>query len=378
MKKKYLARLISFLLLTFVIFSIISCKKDNKSTTNTPQPVKIGLYEVADSFIYKQLQIPIVSVGTDSVDYDLLFDTGSGGMVLDADGLLPSSMITSNGFSFNGDTTVVNGITITNQTTTVSYGEGQYSATAYGNLAYAPITVGDENGKAVIKRVPFFLYYKATDVNGNKYSAHTFDVFGSNEGYDISFQDGTNITSPFAYFQPATGLTRGYKMAAIGSTSVNIGYNFYQYLPAAITLGLTTNDLSASSGFIFSQLTMNPGNSSGYYPGYFPMIRASVNYTSQSYSSFVLFDSGTNVANFLEDPTYQGNKTIKLGTGSQVSIQTVSGFNYSYTNNSNLIPTFAENPSFSGGLASVISIDFFTNNEYLLDFDDHKLGLKSN
>lgn len=379
MKKHYLFKSAIYFSALFLLFFIFSCKKDNKtSSINTPQPIKIAMYEVADSFIYKQLQIPVAMVGTDSVDYDMVFDTGSGGMVLDASGLLPSSMITSSGFNFSGDSTVVNGITITSQTAQVGYGEGPYSSTAYGNLAYAPITIGDENGKVVIKRVPFFLYYKATDVNGNVFPAHDFDVFGVNEGFDISFLNGVNITSPFSFYSPGSGLTVGFKMAAMGSTQADIGYSYYKYLPGEISLGLTSADLSSSSGFVYSQLTLNPGNSRGYYPGYFPMVTATVNYTSQSYTSFVLFDSGTNTANFLEDPTFQGKNTIKLGNGSQVGIQTNSGFTYNFTNNTTSIPTFAENPLNSGGLASIIGIDYFINNEYLLDFADHRLGLKAN
>jgi len=378
MRKHYLLKSTFYFTASFLLFFIFSCKKDKKTSSINPQPVKIAMYEVADSFIYKQLQIPVAMVGTDSVDYDMVFDTGSGGMVLDAAGLLPSSMITGSGFNFSGDSIVVNGITITSQTAQVGYGQGIYSSTAYGNLAYAPITIGDENGKVVIKRVPFFLYYKATDANGNVFPAHDFDVFGVNEGFDISFNNGVNITSPFSYYSPGTGLNRGFKMAAIGSTQADIGYNYYKYLPGEITLGLTTDDLTSSSGFILTQLTLNPGNSKGYYPGYFPMITSTVNYSSQTYTSFVLFDSGTNAANFLEDPTYVGNNTTRLGNGSQVSIQTASGFTYNFTNSSNSIPTFAENPSFSGGLASIIGIDFFKNNQFLLDYADHKLGLKAN
>ena len=103
-----------------LIFTIVSCSKDRKTPQNTPTqatPTKFGLYE-ADSSIYKLVYTFVSKIGTkdvSSADYDLLFDTGSGGLVIDAHGIIPGSMISSTGISFSGDSTVVNGITIYNQ-----------------------------------------------------------------------------------------------------------------------------------------------------------------------------------------------------------------------------------------------------------------------
>lgn len=372
MKRTYLVNYRLILSALFLIFTIASCKKDppaikgTTSATVTATPTQLGLYE-ADSSIYKELITVVSKIGTQSVNYDLIFDTGSGGMVIDATGLVPASMITSSGFTFTGDSTVVNGITITKQTSTVEYGaDANTYDTVYGNLAYAPVTIGDQNGNIVVKRLPFFLYYKAVSNKGVKYPAHDFDTFGVSEEYDISFSNGAFITSPFSYYDPETGLKRGFKMAKLNVNNFSLNGN---YVANALTLGLTTSDLNS---FTMIPLTYNASD------GYAPIIPATISYKSKNFSTYVIFDTGTEPYSYLEDPTGASTTTL-LPTSTAVSVATTgSGFNYSFTTSATDNLTYIENPSTSGSHESIISLEFFLTNEYMLDFTDHKLGLKNN
>src|SRR5580693_9400198 len=93
----------------FLTILIASCKKENKST---PGPLAtLGLYEV-NSGVNKRVFIPITKIGTQTVNYYSVFDTGSAGMTMDATGLLPASMITSSGITITpgADSVTVNGI----------------------------------------------------------------------------------------------------------------------------------------------------------------------------------------------------------------------------------------------------------------------------
>src|SRR5580658_989716 len=109
----------------FLLLLMASCSKDHSNPTPTPtaKPLAtLGLYEV-DSSIYKRIFIPISGVGTAAIQtYYLVFDTGSSGLTIDANGILPASMITSSGITVPGDSVVVSGITVTNQTAIVSFG----------------------------------------------------------------------------------------------------------------------------------------------------------------------------------------------------------------------------------------------------------------
>jgi hypothetical protein len=370
MKKNYHLKKLLFISGSILLLFVASCKKDknNGTTTTTATPKKIGFYEV-DSSIYKILLMNISKIGTQSTDFDLIYDTGSGGMVIDANGVLPASMITSTGFNFTGDSTIVDGITITNQTSIIEYGDDNATTSkVYGNLAYAPVTIGDANGNISVKRLPIFIYWKATDANGTIQPAHDFDVFGVSSEYDITFSNGAFITSPFSYYDPGTGLTKGFKMDALGTT------NFSEqgtYVPA-ITLGLTTADLT-TNGYAILPLQFYSGE------GYLPIFPATLAYgNNAAFNSYVLFDTGTEPFTYLQDPT-AGVNPVLLSSGTKVSISVPSkGFNYSYTISAGDNLTYVENPTNSGSVVSVVSLSFFENNSYLLDFQNNQLGLKSN
>ena len=377
MEKKYPLKSLLFVF-TLIAVIVVSCSKDSKkspvapnNTATTATPTKFGLYE-ADSSVYKLLYTFIAKVGTQDVsssDYALIFDTGSGGLVLDASGILPSSMITSDGFNFTTDSTVVDGITIYNQKTSIEYGDDAATTDkVYGYLAYAPITMGDENGTLAIKRVPFLLYYKAVHVSTNKqYPPHEFDVFGVSSEYDASFSNGAYITSPFSSFTPGTGLTNGFKMAALGMG--NFSYEG-TYVANAVTLGLTQADLS-SNGFVMHQLTYYPGD------GYAPLIPVSLTYNNKTISTSAIFDTGTEPYSYIEDSS-AADSVLLLPKGASVNLSSNEGYKYTYSVTSSDNLTYVENPGKSQSDISVISLEFFLNNDYLLDYTDHKLGLKNN
>ncbi len=362
-----------FALLLLIFFA--SCKKDNHDniTNNTvvatPTPTKLGLYE-SDSSIYKLLFIAVPKIGTQTVNQYMLFDTGSGGMVIDAHEILPASMITSTGFNFTGDSTVVDGITITSQTSTISYGaDNSTTEKVYGNLAYATITIGDHNGTISVKRLPFFLYYKGTDSQGKTEDVGSFDIFGVDSEYDVTFNNGAYITSPLSYFDPGTGLTKGFKLAALGTTNFSLEGT---YVPGVISLGLTSSDLGTSSGFTMHALTSDPGY------GYSVVIPGTYTYGSKTVSkAYEVFDTGTEPYSYFEDQTAT-NKITLLPTGTAVSVSTSTGFNYSFNTTATDYLTYVESTNYSGSDVSIISLEYFLNNEYLLDYADHKLGLKNN
>ncbi|HTH83391.1 MAG TPA: hypothetical protein VL490_10670, partial [Mucilaginibacter sp.] len=203
MGKKYFN---SFPVITLGLFILLatSCKKDRSAPAPTvPDPVnyaKLGLYEQI-SGTTRRLFVAVSQVGTQSftTPYGLVFDTGSTGLTIDADGLLPASMITSSGIVFSGDSVNVNGITITSQQTTISYGGVDGQIEEYGNLAYAPVTIGDANGNITTPRIPIFIYYKIMNTTTNtQLPTHSADIFGVGPGVSYTSR---SIASPISYFK---------------------------------------------------------------------------------------------------------------------------------------------------------------------------------
>jgi hypothetical protein len=361
----YLHFFTSGLFLATLFFT--SCKKDHNSTpAPVPKPIAtLGLYE-ANSGIYKRLYIPISKVGTqgDSVYYSV-FDTGSTGMTIDATGLLPKSMITNNGITVAGDSVTVNGITVTNQTAVIAYGNTQSEIQEFGNLAYAAVTIGDQNGSTTTSRIPIFLYYKILDVtSGKNQPAHSNDVFGVGPG--VSFANSA-IGSPLSYFKTAAEVTSGFKLAKVNNASFSSNGT---YVSGLLTIGLVPDDL-AINGFVMHNLS--------YFTqgGYSPDIPATISYNGANVPGTILFDTGTPAITIIANQSAASNSSY-LPANTTVTITTGKGFSYTYTTQSNNDETVVAKPSFTGDPRTIFSLNFFTDNEYLLDYTDHKIGLKNN
>ncbi|WP_374949007.1 hypothetical protein [Mucilaginibacter sp.] len=361
--KKFLTVIVCSLI---VISNITSCKKESNTNTG-PATVKslatLGLYEYS-SGTSKRLFIPVTRVGTQTVNYYTVFDTGSSGLTLDATGIIPASMITANGFQFTGDSVNVNGITITSRTSVMSYGDATNLTKEYGNVAYTTFTFGDNNGSIVTKRIPFFLYYKVMNsITNTQLPAHSADIMGVGPGYSFA---SNLILSPLSYFDLGANLTQGYRLSALSASSFSSAGN---YVSGLLSIGLTPTDKAASTGFIMHPLNFN---NSGGYSGNIP---GTIVYNGTSTSAQLLFDTGNPTQTIIEN--IRENAIGALPANSTVTITTSKGFTYSYTTTNNANLTTVQNPNNTNDFRSIISIDFFLNNEYLMDYTNHQIGLKN-
>ncbi|MBD1391553.1 hypothetical protein [Mucilaginibacter glaciei] len=351
-----------------MIMVIASCKKESSGTTTAPvikSLATLGLYEYT-SGTSKRVFMPVTKVGTQTVNYYTVFDTGSSGLTLDASGIIPASMITTNGFQFTGDSVVVNGITITSKTSIMSYGDATNLTKEYGNVAYATFTLGDANGNIATKRIPFFLYYKVMNsVTNTQLPAHSVDIMGVGPGYSFA---STLIQSPLSYFDVGTDLKQGYRLAAFNAANFTTAGN---YVAGLVSIGLTPTDLATSTGFILHPLTFS---SSGGYSGNIP---GTVVYNGTSTAAQFLFDTGNPTQTIIEN-TKETNAIGALPANSTVTITTNRGFKYSYVTTSTTNLTTVQNPNNTNDYRSIISIDFFINNQYMMDYTNHQIGLKNN
>jgi hypothetical protein len=349
---------------------ISSCSKDHSTPTPTPtvKPLAtLGLYEVdeVDSITYKRIFIPVSGMGTAAIStYYLVFDTGSSGLTIDANGILPASMITSSGITVPTDSVVVNGITVTNQTSIVSFGNAKSETSEYGNLAYATVKIGDANGSITTSRIPIFLYYKIVDNNGAVQAKHSQDVFGVGPGTSFA---SSAISSPLSYFKTTNGLINGFKLSTLVSSQFTTNGNYVQNL---LQIGLLPTDVNPSNGFIMHQLS--------YFSqgGYSPDIPASITYNGSTIAATVLFDTGTPAISIVENSAAKSN-IANLPANTNVTLTTNNGFKYSYTVGSDKNVTDVTRPSYTGDPRTIFSINFFTENQFIMDYQGHEIGLKN-
>lgn len=113
-----------------------------------------------------------------------------------------------------------------------------------------------------------------------------------------------------------------------------------------------------------------------FLDGYSPNIPSTITYNGKSIAADVLFDTGTPLVTIIED-----KKAIAglgaLPANSLVTITTNKGFKYQYTTTNNTNLTTIQNPNNSGDFRTIFSIDFFINNQYLVDYSHHQIGLKN-
>ncbi|MFA6084088.1 hypothetical protein [Mucilaginibacter sp.] len=347
------------------VMVITSCKKEGTNTnTSVKNLATLGLYQYS-SGTSKRLFIPITKVGTQTVNYYTVFDTGSSGLTLDATGIIPASMITSNGIQVNGDSVNVNGITITSKELVMSFGDATNLTKEYGNLAYATFTIGDANGNIGTKRIPFFLYYKImNEVTNTKLPAHSADVMGVGPGTSYA---STLIASPLSYFDVGANLTKGFRLATLNASSFTSAGN---YVAGLLSIGLTPVDKATSTGFIMHPLTYSTS------AGYSPNIPATITYNGTTTSAQVLFDTGNPSQTIIEN-TKETNAIGNLPPNSTVKVVTNMGFTYTYTTTSTSYLTTIQNPNNTNDYRTIFSLDFFIDNEYLTDYTNHEIGLKN-
>ncbi len=355
----------AFLNIFFGIVVILSsCKKDNLPVE--AKPIVLGLYEKKIDVINKRLLMHITKVGDVSIDNFSMFDTASSGMLIDADGLLPVNMFNENGISIPGDSLIYNGITITKQKVTLEYGnKGSYQTKAYGNLAYGKVMLGDNNGNITTNRMPFVIYYYSEDDNHFPLPHHELDIFGVAPG---SSHGSKSVNSPLLYVQLPKGIFSGFKLNKLdGSRFIS---ETPSYVPNLLEVGINLS-MAASEGFKWHQL----GYSKLY--GYQDEISMNITFGGKTIASSTLLDTGTPGYTIIQDPNAT-TPSVVLANNTNVAFSTTSGFEYKYSIvDPRINATIVQNPSYSQDTRSIVSIYFFLNNSYLMDYSTYQLGLKN-
>jgi hypothetical protein len=362
------------------------------------QPTTLNLYPNQSSSQAALLTVMVTAVGTAPVSMPLGFDTGSAGVTLYAESIFPSSMVSSSGFVFAaGQTSITyDGITITNLQGTRSYGTLNQTV-EYGNLGFAQLTFGDAQGQLTTEVMPVFLFYSLEDLTGNPYSPPgwqgwfgvastngTIDVAGAVEPPDgfaaCSTQTTTScyVVSVMKYMDYGDQVNAGFALspAAIQTCDITTAGNCN---PAPmLTVGLNAN---VESGFSTTPLVCPPNGYVGppEIAGYpvcqknIPNVTIAASGASVgSFTGDAFFDTGTPYI-YLSTPTGDSFPAVVV-PGSTVTVTPPSGFNYSYTAADAGTANTVVDAGGDGN--SIIGVQYFTTNSFLLDFTSGIEGWK--
>jgi hypothetical protein len=364
------------------------------------QPVVINLYPNQSATTVPRLVMMATSVGSTPVSMPLIFDTGSAGVTLYAPSIFPSSMVSSAGFVFpSGQTSITyNGITVTNQQGTRTYGSTDLRA-QNGNIGYAQLTFGDAQGQLTTEVMPILLYYSITDVLTGlplevpSFQQGIFGVAGTSGsivlpgsvappgGYPAC-ATGTNSTcyvvSALKYLKYGSSISAGFMLSPATIQSCDIGTAGSCAPVPMLTIGLSA---ASKAGFSTVSLPCPPNGYTGpaSIAGY-PVCQKTIENTTVMVSGdtagtiigSAVFDTGTANVQIATPAGSSFPSTVPVG--STLLVTTPSGFTYSY--NSSISDPFATivNADFSG--STVIGIGYFTTNSFFIDFSSGTEGWK--
>lgn len=335
-------------------------------------PVSINLLFRRKQSYINRLFMPIMKIGSKRVNIKTVFDTGSEGLILDAHSLLPSRMITDNGIFLNGQNSFfIDGITVTSIKDSASYGMTSGKGRKYfGQIAYSTITIGDQSGNLVTRKMPFLLIYRG--INETTGKAASVDpsvdgIFGVSSSYssnDDIASKRKQIKSPFAYLNYSQGINSGFQLDPLStSDKSNIYSGDGVYTAPILKVGLTEE--MELNYYQTKQGQRRNGN-------YFATISGEVVWGDNKIKTTILFDTGTPRGAKIVDRSISRSSVIS--TAEPVKFETVSGFNYDYIADSKqhittLVP-------FKKTDRSVVGLNFFENNFFFSDYTNHTIGLK--
>lgn len=362
------------------------------------QPSTIDLYPSNSG---NRLFVFVTGVGAQSVTMPLVFDTGSAGITLYAPDIgFPPTMLTTTGFVFPSgqDTLTYNGITVTNQVGTKSYG-GRDGTVEVGNIGYAQVTFGDNFGQLTTATMPVFLYYSITQggtaltVTEQQQQGFYGGLFGVNTEADPitvgSVEPGASdsvctlgrngpcyTVSVLKYFQYGSGLDAGFLTAPAPLQECNItAPGICQPIPA-LTVGLTAWMQSSFSEVTLSCPTsgyLGPQTIAGYLvcqkaiPGAIVALKGVADGTL---TGNVLFDSGTP-----DMQLYPSNGTFPTNVqqGTSVLVTMPSRFVYTYVADESQTTETTVSVN-ANNEQTHIGVAYFTTNSFLIDYSTNTEG----
>jgi hypothetical protein len=368
------------------------------SVTTVETPTVINLYPHRSATEQPIMTVLVTAVGAVGVRMPLGFDTGSAGVTLYAPSIFPASMVTASGFVFpSGKTSLsYDGITVTNVQATRSYGTVNQTV-EHGNLGFATLTFGDSAGSITTETMPVFLFYSVDYETGQGYAPPVWqgwfgvastdgsiDVPGSVEpsgGYAACTPQSLEtcyVVSALKYVDYAHQIQAGFVLSPTPNfPSCDITTAGDCPPQGSLTVGIDSTD---GAGFSTSPLTCPPNGYVGPAQiAAYPVCQKTIDNVTitasgesvGSYTSGAIFDTGTAYV-YLSTPSNSSFPGSVL-VDSTVSVTTPSGFKYSYVAGQGTANTIVAAGADGN---SIIGVQYFTTNSYLLNFTSSEVGWK--
>jgi hypothetical protein len=305
----------------------------------------------------RMLYMRVLALGDHAVDVPLLFDTGSAGVTIACETVLPAQYCSADGIKIKKNLDL-DGLTVTTQRIVSQYG----TYDEYGNLAFARIRFGSEASSVTTSEtVPLLIRYKqvrrATGevVGGPLWPKGIFGVS------PIGAQAGGLLHSPIEAIDVPPDLHRGYRLSPIGA-AWSICTNEQRNCPevAALSLGV---DEAARNSFTLAKLGKVKSDH------YAPFVEACVRWGDHKVCRPAIYDTGNSTIAIAGKAPAGSGPSLPIGT--DVSVTGPGGdawhFATQYQPEVEFVPHMDTH---------LIGIRYFETNSLLVDLDTQEIGIR--
>lgn len=305
----------------------------------------------------RMLYVRVLALGNRRVDVPLLFDTGSAGITIACESVLPTHYCSTDGIKIKKNLEL-DGLTVTTRRIVSQYG----TYDEYGNLAFARIRFGSEASSVTSSEaVPLLIRYKkvrrATGevVGGPLWPKGIFGVS------PVGAQADGFLRSPIEAIDVPPGWHRGYRLSPIGA-AWRACTNEQRNCPevAALYLGV---DEAARKSFALAKL----GKVKSQH--YLPFVEACVAWLDQTVCRPTIYDTGNSTIMIAGEPPAGAGPSLAVGT--DVSVTGPDARAWRFTTLYQPEVEFAPHMDIH-----LIGIRYFETNSLLVDVDAQEIGIR--
>lgn len=300
----------------------------------------------------RMVYLSLAGAGDRDIGQPLLLDTGSSGMTVDCDVVLPADLCAPDGIRIEGET-VIDGITVTTERVVAQYG----TYDEHGQVARATLRLGGP-GAEVATEDPVAFVIRTKKVRRSD-GAIVGGPLWPKGLIGISPLGGIgpnqNILSPLAAVAVPEGLNRGYTIGDLGRdwTVCTIEGKDCPSVPA-LALGV---DPEEAAGWKFAPLRRSDA---GYN---FPTVAGCLQVREETHCKPVLFDTGNSTV------VVAGASGAPLPRGEAVTLLSMVRWDFA--------TTYSPEVEFAPGLGHhIVGIRFFEENRLSIDLDRSRIGLR--
>ena len=197
-------------------FSALACAEPSKSLT-----IPIVKQQYPGYPPVRLANVRVLSLGDRKVDFPLLFDTGSAGVTIDCNLVLPWELCAPDGIKIEQEL-ISDSIRVTTRRIVAQYG----TYDEYGNLAYARMSLGDAAHNVTTSEMPVLIRYKKVRRQTGEVVGGPLWPRGIVGVSPLGAQAGGLLHSPMDYIDPPEGLARGFYLTPLGEVWVTCMHEF--------------------------------------------------------------------------------------------------------------------------------------------------------